>query len=235
MGADDVVVEPLFQALLEAAPDAIVIIDESGRIALANVQAERMFGYARDALIGQPIEQLLPKRLRGVHEAHRERYIRDPRTRPMGHGGMELVARRSDDSEFAVEVSLSPLNTEAGLLVTSVIRDITDRKRAAEELERQVRDRTRHLDAVLAFGKTLLGVRSLDDVLREALNYALVLVPEAQRAAIYLVDEASSRLALRASTGFQRLPQMAIPSNVGLIGLAFTTRQTQIIDSPEAL
>lgn len=229
------VVEPIFQALIEAAPDAIIIIEESGRVALANAQAERMFGYTRDALVGQPVEQLLPERFRARHEVHRHRYVSEPRTRPMGHGGMELVALRSDHIEFPVEISLSPLHLGDGLLVTSVIRDITDRKRAAAELERQVRERTQHLDTVLAFGKALLRVHSLDDVLRQALSHALALVPEAQRGAIYLVDSDSGRLAMRASTGFQRLPQMVIPSHVGLIGLAFTTRQTQIVASADEL
>ena len=137
-----------FQSLLESAPDAIVIIDPNGQIVLANSQAERVFGYDRVELIGQPIEMLLPERLRTRHTQHRATYDAEPHTRPMGVG-LDLVARHRDGAEFPVEISLSPLQTEEGLLVTRVIRDITERKQAADELERQVRRRTAHLNALL--------------------------------------------------------------------------------------
>jgi two-component system NtrC family sensor kinase len=125
-----------FQALLESAPDAIVIVDGSGRIVLVNEQAERLFGYQRAALIGQMVEVLLPERLRNGHTRYRGSYFTAPHTRPMG-SGLELVARRQDGSEFPVEISLSPLHTEAGLLITSAIRDVSERKRAEAELRRQ--------------------------------------------------------------------------------------------------
>jgi len=144
-----------FQLLLESAPDAIVIVDRAGRITIVNSQAERLFGYDRDMLIGQPIEIMLPERLHDRHAGHRAGYIGEPHTRPMGIG-LDLVARRRDGSEFPVEVSLSPLQTEDGMLVTSVIRDITDRKHAADELERQVQRRTAHLNALLDFSQELL-------------------------------------------------------------------------------
>ncbi|TJY56604.1 PAS domain S-box protein [Sinimarinibacterium sp. CAU 1509] len=125
--------ESKFRDLLETAPDAMVIIDTRGRIALVNARAERVFGFSRDEMIGQPIETLIPERLREQHEAHRNRFIGDPRQRPMGTG-LDLWARRKDGSEFPVEISLGPLQTSEGSLVTAAVRDITERKAFEQQL-----------------------------------------------------------------------------------------------------
>ena len=119
----------IFRALLEAAPDAMVIVDQQGRIVLANNQTTKLFGYTASELLGQPVEILIPEGARKKHIAHRDVYSRAQRARPMGVG-MELSGRRKDGSEFSVEISLSPLETEQGTLVTSAIRDITERKKA---------------------------------------------------------------------------------------------------------
>jgi PAS domain S-box-containing protein len=121
-----------FRDLLELAPDAIVLVDQDGRIGLVNSQVETMFGYRREELIGQPVERLIPERYRGGHAAHRADYHREPRTRPMG-SGLELFARRKDGYEVPVEISLSPSSTEDGAFVITIIRDVTERKRAEEE------------------------------------------------------------------------------------------------------
>ena len=123
----------IFRSLLEFAPDAIVVIGGDGRIRLANTQAEAMFGYARGELLGQPVEVLLPESLKSIHSEHRRHYSAQLRTRPMGVG-LDLAARRKDGTEVPVEISLSPLETVEGRLITSVIRDVTERKRAQEEL-----------------------------------------------------------------------------------------------------
>lgn len=123
--------QAMFEGLFESAPDAIVVVDREGRIVRLNAQAERMFGYRREALLGQSVEILIPERFRPRHMGHRKKYMDEPHARPMG-AGLELYARREDGSEFSVDITLGPVTTDGDHAVLSIVRDITERRHAEE-------------------------------------------------------------------------------------------------------
>jgi PAS domain S-box-containing protein len=147
--------ELMVRGLLEAAPDAMVIVGVDGRIVLVNGQTEHLFGYERRDLLGQPIEILVPDRFRAGHPAHRQAYFADVRMRPMGTG-LALQARRKDGSEFPAEISLAHLRTEDGMLVTAAIRDVTERHKADDLRLRLASIVDFSADAIIS--KTLDGV-----------------------------------------------------------------------------
>lgn len=124
----------VYEALFESSPDAILLADHAGRITRVNDQLEQTFGYSRSELIGQEVEILLPERFRPIHPTHRQGYMAQPRRRPMG-SGLQLYGRRKNGTEFPVDIMLSPLETPEGPAVLSVIRDISERKKAEEALK----------------------------------------------------------------------------------------------------
>ncbi len=137
-----VVVDQLLEQLLDTAPDAMVIVNAQGRIERVNVRAEQVFGHRRGELIGRPVEILVPERFRHAHQGHRTGFFGSPHTRMMG-SGLELFGLHKEGHEFPVEVSLGPLQTPDGMLVSAAIRDATDRK----QVEREIRDLNRNLEA----------------------------------------------------------------------------------------
>lgn len=171
-----------FRDLLESAPDAMIIVDDTGTIVLVNSQAIQMFGWARDELLGQSVDRLVPERFRGSHAGHRAGYFASPKVRQMG-AGMPLAGLRRDGTEFPLEISLSPIQTEDGLLICSAIRDASDRRRSEAALHEANRLKSEFLanmshelrtplNGILGFSELLIDGRPgpLNDKQREYLQ-----------------------------------------------------------------
>ncbi|MBP8252236.1 MAG: PAS domain S-box protein [Herpetosiphon sp.] len=176
--------EAQFRNLLESAPDAIVIVDHNGTIVMLNAQAERIFGYDRQELLNQPIEQLIPERFAGRHKHHRDSYVADPHTRPMGTG-MDLMARRKDGSEFPAEISLSYMENDEDLWVTAVVRDVTTQRAAVKEQEYRLKQRVTAAEAGLLQSARLAAVGQLAASIAHEINNPLY----AARNSLYLLEE----------------------------------------------
>ena len=151
----------LFEKLFEFSPDAVLVADQTGSIVRANLQTEHMFGYDRQELVGQLVEILVPQRFRFIHPTHRSQYAAQPHMRPMG-AGLDLYGQRKDGSEFLVDIMLSPLTLDGESFVLAVVRDITRRKQAEQERDRQA-SVAREQAALLELAHDSIIVRDLEN------------------------------------------------------------------------
>jgi PAS domain S-box-containing protein len=204
--------ERWFEYLLESAPDAIVIVDEQGKVLLANRRTEEIFGYAPRDLVGESVDKLVPVRFRESHQKHRENYTAQPRIRPMT-SALELHALRSDGHEFPVEISLSPIETPEGLVVACAIRDVTQRVRA-QRLLKQRQDELAHLMRLTTAGEMATGLaHELNQPLYSIANYARGCVHRLESSSLTEgemrdVAEEIAKEAARAAEIIRRLRQM---------------------------
>jgi len=200
--------EQRFRLVVEAAPSAMIMADRAGTIVMVNAQAERMFGYSRDELLGQSIETLVPPRYRGHHPGLREAFHREPRARPMG-AGRELYGLKKDGGEFPVEIGLNPIETDEGMMVLSAIVDITERK-AAEAALRDSEKQLQELHAELLHVSRLSAMGQMAAMVAHELNQPLTAISNYMEAAATLLDRGGELPVARIRGAVSRAGEQAV-------------------------
>jgi two-component system, LuxR family, sensor kinase FixL len=197
-----------FRLVVEAAPNAVVMINQAGAMVMVNVQAERVFGYSRDELLGQPVEMLVPPRFRGHHPGLRQAFFADPRPRPMG-AGRELYGLRKDGSEFPVEIGLNPIETDEGPMVLSAIVDITERK-TVEVALKESQSRLQEAHAELLHVSRLSAMGQMAAMMTHELNQPLTAISNYMEAARALLERGGNLPLSRISNAIERASEQAI-------------------------
>jgi PAS domain S-box-containing protein len=221
--------ERRFRAIVDMAPDAIVVADRDGYISLVNRQTEVLFGYAREQLLGQPVEMLIPERFQMAHQQHRAAYTAAPHIRPMG-ANLHLFGRRRDGSEFPVEVSLSPLEGESEFAVIASIRDVTALQRI-QAARAAAEAANAELGRLQALTDTALSHLALDDLLRELLD-RIGSVMGVEDVGILLLDADGQQLRMRAARGLEHAVAIGatVPVGQGIVGRVAATRAPLVVD-----
>src|SRR3954453_6019719 len=200
--------EQRFRLVVEAAPSAMIMVERAGAIVMVNAQAERMFGYSRDELLGQSIETLVPPCYRAKHPELREAFQRAPQARPMG-AGRELYGLKKDGSEFPVEIGLNPIETDEGRMVLSAIVDITERK-AAEAALRESERRLQEVHAELLHVSRLSAMGQMAAMIAHELNQPLTAISNYMEAAATLLDRGGELPVARVRGAVSRAGEQAI-------------------------
>jgi two-component system, LuxR family, sensor kinase FixL len=200
--------ERRFQLVVEAAPNAMVMVNRAGEIVMINAQAEQVFGYSRADLLGQPVEVLVPLRFHGNHPGLREAFFADPRARPMG-AGRDLYGLRKDGSEFPVEIGLNPIETEEGTMVLSAIVDITERKTAEAALGESQR-RLQELHAELLHVSRLSAMGQMAAMVTHELNQPLTAISNYMEAVATLLDRGGDLPVSRLRNAVGRAGEQAV-------------------------
>ncbi|HET7222166.1 MAG TPA: PAS domain S-box protein, partial [Rhodanobacteraceae bacterium] len=192
----------------DIAPDAMIAVDRKGAIVLANAQAERMFGYGQGALQGLALEALVPESLRRAHRTHRDDYMARPRIRPMGIG-YELMGLKHDGQTFPLEIGLSSIATDKGVIAIASVRDISETRRVRQALERAQRD-----SYIALISRLALESPDYELAIRRILELTVAAL-ELPAAAIFATDWRYNTFHMRASTGLSEQTARTITSILG--------------------